>query len=79
VFYPQRQINAGTVMRYHFSNGDTIKKESYVSIMCKLDSLSQYDYPVFPIKNDNAFLFRLNSFHLLLSAFVTSIKKPPFV
>lgn len=65
VFYPQRQINAGTVMRYHFSNGDTIKKGSYVSIIYKLDLLSQYDYPVFPIKYDNAFLAGNDAFALL--------------
>lgn len=35
--------------KYRFSNKDTIRKDSYVMVLRKLDSLSSYDYLTFPI------------------------------
>ena len=65
VFYPQRQSNAGTIMRYHFSNSDTIERESYVSVLYKLETMSDYDYIAFPITNNNGFLKGNDAFALL--------------
>lgn len=65
VFYPQRQSNAGTIMRYHFSNSDTIERESYVSVLYKLETMSDYDYIVFPITNNNGFIGGNDAFALL--------------
>ena len=65
VFYPQRQSNAGTIMRYHFSNSDTIERESYVSVLYKLETMSDYDYITFPITNNNGFIGGNDAFALL--------------
>lgn len=35
--------------KYRFSNKDTIRKDSYIMVLRKLDSLSSYDYLTFPI------------------------------
>lgn len=65
VFYPQRQSNAGAIMRYHFSNSDTIERESYVSVLYKLETMSDYDYIAFPITNNNGFIGGNDAFALL--------------
>ena len=65
VFYPQRQSNAGTIMRYRFSENDTIAYGKYVCILNKLTALSNYDYITFPIKNYNGFLAGNDAFALL--------------
>lgn len=65
VFYPQRQSNVGGIMRYHFSNSDTIERESYVSVLYQLETMSDYDYITFPIKNYNGFLKGNDAFALL--------------
>ena len=65
VFYPQRQSNAGTIMRYHFSNSDTIERESYISVLYKLETMSDYDYIAFPITNNNGFIGGNDAFALL--------------
>ena len=65
VFYPQRQSNAGTIMRYRFSENDTIAYGKYVCILNKLTALSNYDYITFPIKNYNGFLGGNDAFALL--------------
>ena len=65
VFYPQRQSNVGAIMRYHFSNSDTIERESYVSVLYKLETMSDYDYIVFPITNNNGFIGGNDAFALL--------------
>ncbi|MEE0992640.1 MAG: hypothetical protein UH542_06650 [Bacteroidales bacterium] len=65
VFYPQRQSNAGAIMRYHFSNSDTIERESYVSVLYKLEIMSDYDYIAFPITNNNGFIGGNDAFALL--------------
>lgn len=65
VFYPQRQSNVGGIMRYHFSNSDTIERESYVSVLYKLETMSDYDYIAFPITNNNGFLKGNDAFALL--------------
>lgn len=65
VFYPQRQSNVGGIMRYHFSNSDTIERESYVSVLYKLETMSDYDYIVFPITNNNGFIGGNDAFALL--------------
>ena len=65
VFYPQRQSNAGAIKRYHFSNSDTIERESYVSVLYKLETMSDYDYIAFPITNNNGFIGGNDAFALL--------------
>lgn len=65
VFYPQRQSNAGTIMRYRFSEKDTIAYGKYVCILNKLETMSDYDYITFPIKNYNGFLAGNDAFALL--------------
>ena len=65
VFYPQRQSNAGAIMRYHFSNSDTIERESYISVLYKLETMSDYDYIAFPITNNNGFIGGNDAFALL--------------
>lgn len=65
VFYPQRQCNAGTIMRYRFSENDTIDCGKYVCILNNLTALSHYDYTTFPIKTDNGFLGGNDAFALL--------------
>ena len=65
VFYPQRQSDAETVMRYHFSNSDTIERESYISVLYKLETMSDYDYIAFPITNNNGFIGGNDAFALL--------------
>ena len=65
VFYSQRQSNVGAIMRYHFSNSDTIERESYVSVLYQLETMSDYDYIAFPIKNYNGFLAGNDAFALL--------------
>lgn len=65
VFYPQRQSNVGTIMRYRFSENDTIAYGKYVCILNKLTALSNYDYITFPIKNYNGFLAGNDAFALL--------------
>lgn len=65
VFYPQRQSDAETVMRYNFFNSDTIERESYVSVLYKLETMSDYDYIAFPITNYNGFIGGNDAFALL--------------
>lgn len=40
--------------KYRFSNKDTIRKESYMMVLRKLDFLSSYDYLTFPIIGNSA-------------------------
>lgn len=40
--------------KYRFSNKDTIRKDSYVMVLRKLDFLSSYDYLTFPIIGNSA-------------------------
>lgn len=50
-FYQDGDINASEsfTSKYRFSNKDTIRKDSYVMVLRKLESLSSYDYLTFPI------------------------------
>ncbi|MBO7229441.1 MAG: hypothetical protein J6V18_07160, partial [Bacteroidales bacterium] len=50
-FYQDGYINASEsfTSKYRFSNKDTIRKDSYVMVLRKLESLSSYDYLTFPI------------------------------